>query len=203
MKYENISLLVGLGNPGSKYKGNRHNIGFMVLEKIAKTKEARFKLSKKIYGEITEIGFGENMQRLLMPTTYMNDSGRSIRAALDWFNLKNDQILVLVDDMDLPLGKIRIRKQGSSGGHNGLKSAIQHLGTSNFCRLRIGIGSPSHLSDERKAKTVSHVLGDFTDKELSILDQIIPEISNTLVNINTIGLEKAINKLNSIKPKNL
>ena len=203
MKTEKIILLVGLGNPGVKYKDNRHNIGFMILEEIAKKSDAQFKSSKKVYGEITEIGIGDKMQRLLRPNTYMNDSGRSIRAALDWFNLEIDQILVLVDDMDLPLGKIRLREQGGSGGHNGLKSAIQHLGTSNFSRLRIGIGAPSKNSQERKDKTISHVLGDFTLRERSIVAEVMAQIVEVLGNINQIGLRNASNKLNSYIPKDL
>lgn len=135
-----------------------------------------------------------------MPTTFMNESGRSIRAAKDWFGLHNNELLVFVDDMDLPLGKIRLRSKGSSGGHNGLKSIIKHLGTSDFHRLKIGIGPPSSITKERKIKTVSHVLGRFSSEEIPILNSVIQEIIIGIDLLQTNGWEKASTRLNSYKP---
>ena len=117
-------LVVGLGNPGSKYKTTRHNIGFMALERFAEKNAVSFKKNTKVEGLLAEVGFGSTRVRLLMPSTYMNESGRSIRSALNWFGIEIEQLLVLVDDMDLPLGTLRLRTKGSSGGHNGLKSTM-------------------------------------------------------------------------------
>ena len=147
-------LLVGLGNPGPKYTATRHNIGFMVLKRLAVKESIEFRQNKKLLGRLAEIGVGANAISLLMPNTYMNESGNSIRASMDWFGLEINQLLILVDDMDLPLGKLRLKEQGSSGGHNGLKSIISHLGTEDFCRLRIGIGAPSEMMMDRKEKTI-------------------------------------------------
>ena len=197
----NFRLLVGLGNPGSKYAGTRHNIGFQALEKLAKKEHVTFHQSKKLQGQIAELGIGSNCLRILLPSTYMNESGRSIRAALDWFDLRVDQLLVLVDDMDLPLGRIRLRAQGSSGGHNGVRSIIQHLGTQDFCRIRIGIGPPSSCQEGRKAMTVPHVLGRFTTKEIPIVEDVLNEVVEGLNLIQNLGIERAGNHLNSYSHK--
>ena len=198
----NFRLLVGLGNPGSKYAGTRHNIGFLTLEKLAKKNHLTFHQAKKLQGQITEFGIDQNCLRILLPSTYMNESGRSIRAALNWFDLRVDQLIVLVDDMDLPLGRIRFRTQGSSGGHNGLRSIIQHLGTQEFCRIRIGIGPPSSYQEDRKAMTIPHVLGKFTSKEVPIVDDVINEVIEGVDLMQKLGIERAGTHLNSYKSKN-
>ena len=196
-----LRLLVGLGNPGSKYTGTRHNIGFLALEKLAKKEGIKFRQIKRLHGHIAELGFGKHSTRILLPSTYMNESGRSIRASLDWFDLRVDQLLVLVDDMDLPLGRLRLRKQGGSGGHNGLKSIINHLGTQDFCRLRIGIGAPSSISKERKQMTVPHVLGTFSSNEIPIVDHVLNEVIMGLDLIQKLGVERAGNRLNAYSAK--
>ena len=199
---DDLKLLVGLGNPGAEYNKTRHNVGFMVLEEIAKRNNCTFCENKKLYGRTCEIGSSINKTRLLMPNTYMNDSGKSVRSAKDWFNYENHQLIVLVDDMDLPLGKIRVRSRGSSGGHNGLKSIINHLGTNEFKRFRIGIGSPSEIQNERKSKTVSHVLGRFSKEEFVILSFLIKEIVSCIEAITYNNWEKITTRLNSYKPEN-
>ncbi len=203
MSAEDFRLLVGLGNPGNKYKHTRHNIGFMALEKLANQEGVAFRERKKLHGYLAEITLGTGVLRLLMPNTFMNDSGRAIRATLDWFDLEISQLLILVDDIDLPLGRLRLRKQGSSGGHNGLRSTIQHLGTENFSRLRIGIGAPATLASERKRLTVSHVLGNFTAKEELLVDKVTNEVLHSLESIQRLGIEKASNSINSFKPEDL
>ena len=197
-----LKLLVGLGNPGAEYQKTRHNVGFMVLQEIARKNNCTFRESKKLNGKTCEIGPGVNKTRLLMPNTYMNESGKSVRSTKDWFNFETHQLIVLVDDMDLPLGKIRVRAKGSSGGHNGLKSIINHLGTDEFKRLRIGIGSPSEILKERKSKTVSHVLGKFSKEEFVILNLIIQEIIMCIESITSNNWEKITTRLNSYKPEN-
>ena len=194
-----LQLLVGLGNPGPKYADTRHNVGFMVLERLARAAAVGFRNQPRLHGELAEIGTGQERLRLLMPQTYMNDSGRSIRAALDWYRLSPAQLLVLVDDMDLPLGRLRLRSGGSAGGHNGLRSAIQHLGTQDFARLRIGIGAPADNPAERRARTVSHVLGRFAAEELPVLDAVLAEVVGGIDRIRRQGIERAGNRLNSFR----
>ena len=193
-----LRLVVGLGNPGQRYAGTRHNVGFMALELLASKESVRFKATAKLQGELAEVGFGSSRMRLLMPQTYMNESGRSIRAAMDWFDLSADQVLVLVDDMDLPLGRLRLRAKGSAGGHNGLKSTIQHLGTQDFARLRIGIGAPGRSPEERRARTVTHVLGSFHQSEQPLLKDVLNEVLHGLDLIQRQGLERAGNRLNGV-----
>lgn len=198
MQSGDLRLVVGLGNPGQKYAGTRHNVGFMALEAYAAAEQSRFRSMAKLQGEVAEVGIGSGRIRLLMPQTFMNESGRSIRAALDWFDLSADQVLVLVDDMDLPLGRLRLRAKGSAGGHNGLRSTIQHLGTQEFARLRIGIGAPGRTATERRERTVSHVLGSFHKNEQPMLDAVLDEVLRGLDLIQRQGLERAGNRLNGV-----
>ena len=202
MLTDELKLLVGLGNPGSEYNKTRHNVGFMVLEEIARRNNCSFRESKKLFAMTCEYGAGIKKRRLLMPNTYMNESGKAVRSTRDWFNFENHQLIVLVDDMDLPLGKIRVRSKGSSGGHNGLKSIIKHLGTAEFKRLKIGIGPPSDVQKDRKSKTVSHVLGRFSKEEFTILNFIIQEIISCIESITSNNWEKITTRLNSYKPEN-
>ncbi len=199
---DDLKLLVGLGNPGTEYDKTRHNVGFMVLEEIARKNNCIFRESKKLFGKTCEYGTGIEKTRLLMPNTYMNESGKSVRSATDWFDFEKSQLIVLADDMDLPLGKIRVRSKGSSGGHNGLKSIINHLGTTEFKRLKIGIGAPSNVQKDRKSKTISHVLGRFSKEEFIILNFIIEEIISCIESITSNNWEKITTRLNSYKPDN-
>lgn len=194
-----LQLLVGLGNPGPRYSLTRHNVGFLVLDKLAAEAGQTFRQQSKLHGLVADVGLGRERLRLLMPQTFMNESGRSVRAALDWFGLRADQLLVIVDDMDLPLGRLRLRSSGSAGGHNGLRSLIQHLGTQEFARLRIGIGAPAGDPADRKTRTVGHVLGPFSASEQPILAQVLKEVVGGLALIRQQGLERAGNRLNSFR----
>jgi peptidyl-tRNA hydrolase, PTH1 family len=196
-----LQLVVGLGNPGTKYAGTRHNVGFMALELLAARNGSGFRNQPKLHGLLAEVGQGDQRLRLLMPQTYMNDSGRSIRAALDWFSLTPKQLLVVVDDMDLPLGRLRLRQSGSAGGHNGLRSTISHLGTQDFPRLRIGIGAPAENPAERKARTVGHVLGRFNAAEQPTLDAVLAEVEAGFGLIQRLGYERSGNRLNGFSPE--
>ena len=191
-----LSLVVGLGNPGEKYAGTRHNVGFMALEQLAKRQSSSFKQQSKLHGLLAEVGQGAERLRLLMPQTYMNESGLSIRSALDWFGFEPAQMVILVDDMDLPLGRLRLRLSGGAGGHNGLRSTIAHLGGQEFPRLRIGIGAPALNPVERKQRTVGHVLGRFAAAEQPVLDEVIDEVLSGLDLIQRLGFERAGNRLN-------
>ena len=199
---DELKLLVGLGNPGAEYHKTRHNVGFMVLEEIARQNNCSFRENKKLFGKTCEYLSGNYKTRLLMPNTYMNESGKSVRSTKDWFNFDNHQLLVLVDDMDLPLGKIRVRSKGGSGGHNGLNSIINHLGTKEFKRLKIGIGPPSNVQKDRKSKTISHVLGKFSKEEFIILNLIIKEIISCIESMKSNNWEKITTRINSYKPDN-
>jgi peptidyl-tRNA hydrolase, PTH1 family len=192
-------LVVGLGNPGPKYLDTRHNVGFMALERLAAELGGAFRQQAKLHGLLADVGQGSSRLRLLMPQTFMNDSGRSIRAALDWFDLQPADLLVLVDDMDLPLGRLRLRATGSAGGHNGLRSAISHLGTQDFPRLRIGIGAPAADPLERKARTIGHVLGRFSPAERPLLNDVLVEVEAGIGLIQRLGLERAGNRLNGFR----
>ena len=195
-----LQLLVGLGNPGPRYSRTRHNVGFLALERLAAASGQSFRQQSKLHALLAEVGTGRERLRLLMPQTFMNDSGRSVRASLDWFGLRADQLLVIVDDMDLPLGRLRLRASGSAGGHNGLRSIIDHLGGGEFARLRIGIGAPAGDPLERKSRTVGHVLGPFSPSEQPILEQVLAEVSRGVTLIRERGLERAGNQLNSFRP---
>jgi len=196
-----LNLLVGLGNPGNKYEGTRHNVGFMVLDRLADSAHGAFRANGKLHGDLADIGQGEQRLRLLKPQTYMNDSGRSIRAAIDWFGWSSEQVLVIVDDMDLPLGRLRLRAQGSAGGHNGLRSTIAHLGGEAFPRLRIGIGAPGSSPQERRERTVGHVLGPFSKAEEPVLEQVLQEVEHGIGLIQRLGIERAGNRINGFRPE--
>lgn len=198
-----LQLLVGLGNPGSRYAETRHNVGFMVLERMAARSGVPFRSQPKLHGLLAELGTGPARLRLLMPQTFMNESGRAIRAALDWYRLVPGQLLVVVDDMDLPFGRLRLRAAGSAGGHNGLRSTIQHLGTQEFARLRIGIGAPALEAQERRERTVGHVLGRFSPAERPALEAVLDEVAAGIDLIRRQGIERAANRLNAFRPAEL
>jgi PTH1 family peptidyl-tRNA hydrolase len=194
-----LQLVVGLGNPGPRYSRTRHNVGFLALERLAADSGASFRQQGKLHGLLAEVGVGPRRLRLLMPQTFMNDSGRSVRASLDWFGLRADQMLVIVDDMDLPLGRLRLRASGSAGGHNGLRSLIAHLGSGDFARLRVGIGAPAGDPSERKSRTVGHVLGVFASEEHPLLERVLAEVCRGVALIRERGIERAGNELNSFR----
>ncbi len=171
----------------------------MALERLAAGEGASFHNQSRLHGLLAEVGSGPSRLRLLMPQTFMNDSGRAIRAALDWYRLDASQLLVIVDDMDLPLGRLRLRAEGSAGGHNGLRSTIQHLGCQDFARLRIGIGAPASDPVERRERTVGHVLGRFSPAERPVLDTVLAEVVAGISLIRRQGIERAGNRLNGFR----
>ena len=172
----------------------------MALEALAAAAGSAFRSQPRLQGLLADVGSGEGRLRLLLPQTFMNESGRSIRAALDWFGFEPAQLLVVVDDMDLPLGKLRLRQSGSAGGHNGLRSTISHLGTQDFPRLRIGIGAPADNPVERRERTIGHVLGRFEPAEQPLLEQVLCEVVAGISLIQRLGCERAANRLNGFVP---
>jgi PTH1 family peptidyl-tRNA hydrolase len=182
-------LIVGLGNPGAKYEQTRHNIGFAAIDMLSRTWRIPLSEHRKFQGVFGEGVVGQQKLRLLKPTTFMNLSGQSIRAVTDWYKLPPASVLVIYDDMDLPVGKLRLRQSGSAGGHNGMKSTIAHLNSQNFPRLRIGIGSPN--GDKA---VVSHVLGKFSTAE----DRVMADVLNLVVNAIELSLKQGIPKAMSL-----
>ncbi len=194
-----ISLLVGLGNPGPKYAGTRHNIGFEVIDQLSKRWAIPLKEERRFQGEYgAGIALNQHKVYLLKPLTFMNRSGQSIRAVLDWLKLPPGAVLIVYDDMDLPVGKLRLRLSGSAGGHNGMKSAISHLKTQDFCRLRIGIGAV-RKDDERDQAVVSHVLGNFSKAERHTMDEVVSVAVQALEKSLLNGVEKAMSLYNGVE----
>ncbi len=193
----NEIYIIGLGNPGKKYSSSRHNIGFLLLEKLSKKYNSNFLLKDKLKSLCSEFRVNDSTYRLFLPNTYMNNSGDAVLAIVDWYKINLDKVFVIVDDKDLPLGKIRFRKKGSSGGHNGLKSIIEKLQTNNFNRIRIGIGSPSAIKGTNNFNTISHVLGNISIKEKTILDKVYLKVIESLEQLNNKKEEFIISELNS------
>jgi len=193
----NEIYLIGLGNPGKKYSNSRHNIGFLLLRNLSKKHNSNFLLKDKLKSSCSEFKINDSTYRLFLPNTFMNNSGDAIRAIVDWYKINLDQLYIIVDDKDLPLGKIRFRKKGSSGGHNGLKSIIEKLQTHNFNRIRIGIGSPPSTKGTNTFNTISHVLGNISLEEKSIFDKVYKRVIESLEQLNTKKEEYIISELNS------
>ncbi len=191
-------LIVGLGNPEPKYEQTRHNIGFAAVDALARSWQISLSENRKFQGMFAE-GRGPTADkiRLLKPLTYMNRSGQAIRAVTDWYKLPPESVLVIYDDMDLPCGKIRLRLSGSAGGHNGMKSAIAHLKTQNFPRLRIGIGKPQNAISSDDPTAVSHVLGRFSSAETKLMSEVLQLVVECAQLSLKQGVEKAMNSCNS------
>lgn len=191
-------LIVGFGNPERKYDQTRHNIGFAAVDALTRSWQISLSENRKFQGAFGE-GRGPHPEkiRLLKPFTYMNRSGQAIRAVTDWFKLPPASVLVIYDDMDLPLGKIRLRLSGSAGGHNGMKSAIAHLGTQNFPRLRIGIGRPQNATSSDDPVAVSHVLGQFSSNETKLISEVLHLVVEAVEVSIKQGVEKAMNRYNT------
>ena len=187
---ENYRLIVGLGNPGAEYRNTRHNAGFMVLEKLlASTVFGRFEESHTADSRVFSGRFRGRNLMLQMPLTYMNESGRAVGALSRRHGIAPEEILVISDDLDLPLGQLRIRKGGSDGGHNGLKSIIADVQSAEFRRLRIGIG--------RDGRVIDHVLSEFSAEEQPIWDEAVEKGAKAVVEILKSGLSRAMNTYNT------
>ncbi len=193
----NEKYIVGLGNPGKEYQNNRHNIGFLVLENLADKYESKFIFKNKLKSRFSELKIKNFTYRLFLPNTFMNKSGEAVRAIVDWYKVDIDQLFIIVDDMDLPLGKIRFRKKGGSGGHNGLKNIIENLHTQNFNRIRVGIGSPKETQRSSNCNTISHVLGNISSEEKIVLDKVYLQINKSIEQLNTRKEDHIMNELNS------
>lgn len=188
-----MKLVVGLGNPGLQYEKTRHNVGFMVVDEIARQIE-HTPWKNQFKGEICSFTLNDEKVYLLKPQTFMNLSGESVGEAALFYKILPEDIFCIYDDMDLPTGKIRIRLNGSSGGHNGIKSMISHLGTDNFIRFRLGIGRPLP-----SWTVVDHVLAKFNESEQEDIAKGINDMAKAVLGTLKLGVEKGMNRFNPRK----
>ncbi len=185
-------IIVGLGNIGKEYEKTHHNIGFMMIDKIAKVNHITFKLEKKFQALVGEYIYKGQKHLLIKPTTYMNNSGLAVKAIMDYYKADPCELFVLYDDLDLPTGTIRIRKSGSSGGHNGIKSIIQALQTETFARLRVGIAKKQEMD------TISYVLAKFTKEEMVLIDKVLEKIPRLIDDLLEYGIDYIMNHYNGV-----
>jgi len=197
-KRTDVWLVVGLGNPGGQYAGNRHNIGFMCLDEFARAHGLSFGRGR-VKARVAEGRIEGKDVVLAKPMTFVNLSGQAVGGLMRRHGVKPERLIVVHDDMDLPVGRIRIR-QGGSSGHNGIKSIVQHTGSEEFVRVRVGVGRPEAGDDGRtdRHEVVSHVLGDFSKEEQAVIDKVVPAVSEALLTLLTAGLTPAMNKYNGL-----
>ena len=181
-------VIAGLGNPGPKYAGHRHNVGFMLLDRLAAAEGLTFR--QKFKGEIARCRLGGEEAILLKPQTYMNLSGESLQAAVKFFKVDAERVVVVHDELDLAFGRLRIKLGGGTAGHNGLKSIVSRMG-GDFCRLRVGVGRPRSGSPER------HLLSDFSREEGAELPDVLESASAALRDILQRGPREAMNLHNA------
>jgi PTH1 family peptidyl-tRNA hydrolase len=185
-----MKVIVGLGNPGPKYAGTRHNVGFDVIDYLAAGPSCSA-FREKFEAFVAELKEGDETVLLVKPLTFMNLSGRAVRAVLDFYKLPVEQVLVVCDDFNLPLGKLRVRAKGSHGGQNGLRSVQEQLGTDAYARLRIGVGEPS------PGDAVDHVLSKFKPGERKTVDEAVATAAQAALVWVRQGVEAAMNRFNS------
>ena len=184
-----MKLIVGLGNIGKEYENTRHNMGFMLVDRYLEYRNITDKFKEKFNAMYVETTINNEKVIFIKPTTYMNNSGIAVRAFVDFYKLSSEDILVISDDLDLDLGKFRLRRNGSSGGHNGLKSIISHLGTDDFKRLRIGISND-------KDDVINYVLSKFSKKELNEIDTMFDTLVDVLDDYFVMDFTSLMSKYN-------
>lgn len=182
-------IIVGLGNVGKKYEKTRHNTGFMFVDQVAVAEGAKFKLEKDLNALVCKCDIDGKPCVLVKPTTYMNNSGLAVGKVMQYYKASLDELLVVYDDMDLPVGTLRIRKLGGSGGHNGMKSIIEVLNSENFARIRIGIGHPEE-------DTIDYVLGKFNRSDAKLMKEKIEQAPLMVKALLDNGLDYLMNNFN-------
>lgn len=187
-----MKLIVGLGNPGTGYARSRHNVGFRCVDRFAQDRGLAFTRKKPDYQMAEGDVVGEKVL-LLKPRTFMNESGRAVGPVTRFYHIPLTDIMVVYDDLDLPLGKLRIRSGGSSAGHRGVQSIIGVLGSDAFPRLRVGVGRP----EESGRDAVGHVLGDFSAAEEKVIAEAVARVSEALLAVIQDGLDKAMTRFNA------
>ena len=189
----NMRIIVGLGNPGAEYANTPHSVGFEAVEAIAASIGAAWELKKSYNALLARGTFAGQSVLLVKPQTYMNLSGESVAPLVKYSNATPSDLLVIQDDIDLPVGRIRVRKNGSCGGHNGIRNIIERLGTSAFVRLKLGVGKD-------KSNVVAHVLGKFDPASRAVMDQVVAASVDAAVAILQNGPDKAMNVYNGWSP---
>lgn len=190
-----IRLIAGLGNPGQRYADTRHNAGFWFLDRVAAQHNASWKSESRLFGDISQIRLDGEVIRLLKPTTFMNESGRSVGAVCRYFSLQASQILVAHDEIDLPPGVVKLKRGGGHGGHNGLRDIIPQLGGPDFARLRIGVGHPGS-----KDKVIGYVLARANAQQRTSIDDAIERAAERFDDMVTLGLDRVMNELHRDNP---
>lgn len=185
-----MRLVVGLGNPGAEYSDTRHNVGFRVVAALAEGLRTELRAGRGDFVTGTGTVSGEEV-RLLLPLTFMNDSGRAVKQALELFDVSVADVLVICDDVHLPPGHLRLRRSGGPGGHNGLASTIEHLGDEGFARLRAGIGASPEDQDQAE-----YVLEPFAEAERSVVDGMVSDAVSAVLMVLRDGLDAAMNRIN-------
>lgn len=186
---QQIKLIVGLGNPGVRYANSRHNIGFMIADRFARAHEFDF-ARKRFNAQIAEGSIAGHRILLAKPQTFMNSSGEAVGKLFAFYKIASHDLLVVYDDLDLPLGKMRLRSRGSSGGHHGMESIVARVGTSDFPRLRVGIGRPNPDAD------IDHVLGSFDADERTMMDETFARAADAIDVWLADGITAAMNRFN-------
>ncbi len=190
---ESLHLMVGLGNPGAEYARTRHNAGFLVVEELARRGAASWNFEKKFDARLARRHLGERKLLLSEPQTFMNASGEAVAALLSFYRVPISQLLVIVDDADLPFGQIRLRPGGSSGGHHGLESIEQHIGVKDFARLRVGIGRK-----DGQREITNYVLGKFSAEESKLLEKVLRRAADQAECWVAEGVAAAMNRFNGV-----
>lgn len=192
-----LHVIAGLGNPGREYADTRHNIGWTVVDSLARTLGGTWKAEKKFDAEVARVRFGRHDCLLVKPQTFMNESGRSLGAIARFYGVPAQRFIVVYDEFQIPVGEMKLSLQGSDGGHNGIKSTMAHLGNG-FARYRLGIGSDKPLDSGLKG----YVLGSFSPEERASIEAALPEFVGGLRLVVDRGAVLAMNELNKRKPKN-
>ncbi|ASG69026.1 peptidyl-tRNA hydrolase [Francisella halioticida] len=187
-----IKMIVGLGNIGKEYENTRHNVGEWLITEIAKEQNESFSSNSKLNSNIAKVSLAHSNVLLVFPTTYMNNSGLAVSKVANFYKIKPEEILVIHDELDIDCGQIRLKKDGGHGGHNGLRSIHQHLGTNNYLRLRIGIGHPGH-----KSKVSNYVLSNPSVQQKNLIDESINNAIYVLDDIMNYKLEPAMQRLHT------
>ncbi len=170
-----VKMIVGLGNPGSKYEKTKHNIGFMAIDKIVNNLDVTFTEDKNFKAQIGSTFINHEKVYFVKPTTFMNNSGIAVKALLTYYNISVEDLIVIYDDLDMEVGKLRLRSKGSAGGHNGIKSIIAHLGTQEFNRIKVGIGRPL-----KGMTVINHVMGQFNTEDNIVISLTLDRVVNAV-----------------------
>lgn len=190
-----VKMIVGLGNPGSKYNDTKHNIGFMAVDRIVKKLDVNFTEDKNFKAEIGSDFINGEKIYFIKPTTFMNNSGIAVKALLTYYNISIKNMIIIYDDLDMEVGKIRFRQKGSAGGHNGIKSIIAHLGTQEFDRIKVGIGRPNG-----RMTVINHVLGKFDKNDEIMISNTLDKVDNAVnYYLQTNDFQKTMQKYNGLK----